>query len=91
MLTKERRPAIRTLRGWALAVLREAGVIHRSKEHGWAKDRAGSVSAREARRGVGTIGDTCPECPPRQPGAAPVTTTTLPLENLSAVRKLLVA
>jgi hypothetical protein len=40
MPTKEPRPAIRTLRGWALAVLREVGVIHEREEHGWANDRA---------------------------------------------------
>ncbi|MGY3396069.1 hypothetical protein ACVWW6_008660 [Bradyrhizobium sp. USDA 3311] len=39
MPTKEPRPAIQTLRGWALAVLREVGVIHEREEHGWAKDR----------------------------------------------------
>ncbi|MCA1398415.1 MULTISPECIES: hypothetical protein [unclassified Bradyrhizobium] len=38
--TKERRPAIRTLRGWAISVLQEAGAIHECEEHGWAKDRA---------------------------------------------------
>ena len=40
LMTKERRPAIRTLRGWALKVLQEAGAIHECEEHGWAKDRA---------------------------------------------------
>lgn len=40
LTTKERRPAIRTLRGWALAVLQEAGAIHECEEHGWAQDRA---------------------------------------------------
>lgn len=40
LMTKERRPAIRTLRGWALGVLQEAGAIHECEEHGWAKDRA---------------------------------------------------
>ncbi|UPK25790.1 hypothetical protein [Bradyrhizobium sp. 195] len=40
LMTKERRPAIRTLRGWALSVLQEAGAIHECEEHGWAKDRA---------------------------------------------------
>jgi len=39
-MTKERWPAIRTLRGWAIDVLQEAGAIHECKEHGWAKDRA---------------------------------------------------
>jgi len=40
LMTKERRPAIRTLRGWALGVLQEASAIHECEEHGWAKDRA---------------------------------------------------
>ncbi|WLC16642.1 hypothetical protein [Bradyrhizobium diazoefficiens] len=40
LMTKERRPAIRTLRGWAIGVLQEAGAIHECEEHGWAKDRA---------------------------------------------------
>ena len=40
LMTKERRPAIRTLRGWALTVLQEAGAVHECEEHGWAKDRA---------------------------------------------------
>ncbi|MFT4118131.1 hypothetical protein [Bradyrhizobium sp.] len=38
--TKERRPAIRTLRVWATKVLQESGAIHECEEHGWAKDRA---------------------------------------------------
>ncbi|UPJ73528.1 hypothetical protein [Bradyrhizobium sp. 187] len=38
--TKERRPAPRTPRGWAIHVLQEAGAIHECEEHGWAKDRA---------------------------------------------------
>lgn len=40
LMTKERRPGIRTLRGWAISVLQEAGAIHECEEHGWAKDRA---------------------------------------------------
>jgi hypothetical protein len=41
MLTfKERRPAIRTLRGWAISVLQEAGAIRECEEHGWMQDRA---------------------------------------------------
>lgn len=39
-MTKERRPPIQTLRGWAINVLQEAGAIHECEEHGWAKDRA---------------------------------------------------
>ena len=40
LMTKERRSAIRTLRGWAIDVLREAGAIRECEEHGWAQDRA---------------------------------------------------
>lgn len=32
IMTKHRRPEIRTLRGWALAVLQEAGAIHECEE-----------------------------------------------------------
>jgi hypothetical protein len=39
-MTKERRPAIRTLRGWAISVLDEAGAIREYEEHGWMQDRA---------------------------------------------------
>jgi hypothetical protein len=40
LMTRERRPAIRTIEGWARSVLIEAGAIHECEEHGWAKDRA---------------------------------------------------
>jgi hypothetical protein len=40
LLTKEKRPASRTLRGWAIAVLQEAGAIKECEEHGWMQDRA---------------------------------------------------
>lgn len=40
LMTKERRPPIRTLRGWAIAVLHEAGAIRECEEHGWAQDRS---------------------------------------------------
>lgn len=38
LMTK--RPAIRTLRGWAISVLQEAGAIRECEEHGWMQDRA---------------------------------------------------
>lgn len=84
LMTKERRPAIRTLRGWAISVLQDAGAIHECEEHGWAQDRAdphareralniarqeppGGLSSDQAvaelRDVLGSIGDTCPECP----------------------------
>jgi len=40
MTTKERRSAIRTLRGWAISVLQEAGAIIECEEHGWMQDGA---------------------------------------------------
>jgi len=40
LMTRERRPPIRTLRGWAIHVLQEAGAIRECEEHGWMKDRA---------------------------------------------------
>jgi hypothetical protein len=40
LTTKERRGAIRTLQGWAIAVLMEAGAISECEHHGWMQDRA---------------------------------------------------
>jgi hypothetical protein len=40
LMTKERQPAIRTLRGWVISVLSEAGAIRECEEHGWMQDRA---------------------------------------------------
>ncbi|QAU48855.1 hypothetical protein [Bradyrhizobium guangzhouense] len=36
----ERRPEVRTLRGWAISILNEAGAIRECEEHGWMQDRA---------------------------------------------------
>jgi hypothetical protein len=38
--TIERRPAIRTLQGWAISVLQEAGAIRECEQHGWMQDCA---------------------------------------------------
>lgn len=40
LTTTERRPTIRTLRGWAISVLQEAGAVRECEEHGWMRDRA---------------------------------------------------
>jgi hypothetical protein len=40
LMTKASRPAIRSLRGWAISVLQEAGAILECEEHGWMQDRA---------------------------------------------------
>jgi hypothetical protein len=42
-----RQPATRTLLGWAISVLREAGAIRECEEHGWMQDRA-DPHARES-------------------------------------------
>jgi hypothetical protein len=40
LMFKERRPAIRPLRGWAISVPLEAGAIREGEEHGWMQGRA---------------------------------------------------
>jgi hypothetical protein len=40
LMMKNARPAVRTLRGWAISVLLEAGAIHECEFHGWIRDRA---------------------------------------------------
>lgn len=40
LMTKAHRTAVRTLRGWAISVLQEAGAIRECEEHGWMQDRA---------------------------------------------------
>ncbi|SHG03886.1 hypothetical protein [Bradyrhizobium erythrophlei] len=48
LMTSERRPAIRTLRGWAIHVLQEAGAIRECGERGWMQDRADSHARERA-------------------------------------------
>jgi hypothetical protein len=40
LMAKEQRSAIRTLRGWAISILQEAGAIRECEVHGWMQDRA---------------------------------------------------
>jgi hypothetical protein len=40
LVTRERRAPIKTLRGWAISVLHEAGAIRECDDHGWMQDRA---------------------------------------------------
>jgi hypothetical protein len=40
LMTTERRPAVRTLRGWAISTLLDAGAILECEEHGWMQDRS---------------------------------------------------
>jgi hypothetical protein len=46
LMMKERRAAIRTLQGWAISVLQEAGAIRECEEQAWMVDR-GDPDARE--------------------------------------------
>jgi hypothetical protein len=48
LMTKERPPAIRTLRGWAISVLQEVGAIRECDEHGWMQDRADPHARKRA-------------------------------------------
>ena len=40
LMAKEQRSAIRTLRGWAISILQEAGAVRECEIHGWIQDRA---------------------------------------------------
>jgi hypothetical protein len=40
MLMTRERPATRTMRGWAIDVLQEAGAIRECEAHSWIQDRA---------------------------------------------------
>jgi hypothetical protein len=67
LMTTERRPAIRTLRGWAISLLQEAGAIHERAAEAAHRDPPPGVSpdaaAAEVREVLDSIGDLCPECP----------------------------
>jgi hypothetical protein len=76
LVMKERRAAIRRLRGW-VSVLPETGAIRECEEHSWMSERALVIARQDALPGVSpeeaiaeirdvlySIGDTCPECPP---------------------------
>jgi hypothetical protein len=40
LMIRERRPAYRTIEGWARSVLLEVGAIRECEQHGWMQDRA---------------------------------------------------
>ncbi|QHO73620.1 hypothetical protein ACH79_14140 [Bradyrhizobium sp. CCBAU 051011] len=60
LMTKEKQPGTRTLRGWAISVLSEAGAICECEEHGWmqyradphARDRAFQIARTDPPTGV---------------------------------------
>lgn len=49
LMMRERRPAIRTVEGWARSILLEAGAIRECEEHCWMKDRADPHAHERAR------------------------------------------
>ena len=50
LMTKERRPAFRTIEGWVRGVLFEAGAIRECETHGWMQDRADPHARERALR-----------------------------------------
>jgi hypothetical protein len=40
MLMAKKQSAVRTLRGWAISMLQEAGAVRECEIHGWMQDRA---------------------------------------------------
>jgi hypothetical protein len=57
LMTRERRPAIRTVRSWAINVLNEAGAIRECEDHGWMQDRADPhARERAAAWGLAAVG-----------------------------------
>ncbi|MET4717263.1 hypothetical protein ABIF64_000581 [Bradyrhizobium japonicum] len=50
LMFKERRPVTRTLRGWAISVLQEAGAIRECEEHGWMQDPCRPARSRAGLR-----------------------------------------
>ena len=72
LMMKERRPAFRTIEGWARSILIEAGAIRECKRALLVarQEPPPGVSPDEAAAAVdgvlGSIGDTCPECPPEE-------------------------
>lgn len=77
MLTmKEGRPATRSLQGWTISVLHEAGAIRECETHGWMQDRA-DPHARER------AFDVARRDPP--PGISPKMATAAMVEVLSCI------
>lgn len=40
LVTKKRRPKFRSLQGWAISMLMDAGAIRECEKHGWMRDRS---------------------------------------------------
>ena len=73
LTTKERRPATRTLRGWAISLLQEAGAIKECEEHGWMQDRADPHASPRHVVAVRASMTSGTRCGPHPCGFVPVT------------------
>jgi len=69
LMFRQRRPGIRTLRGWAISVLQGAGAIRECEIHGWMQDLA-DPHARE--RAVAAARQDPPASVPRDEAVAEV-------------------
>lgn len=91
LMIKARRPAIRTLPGWAISVLQEAGAIRECEEHGWMQDRADPHTPRARVRHRAP--DPFPDCHPGRlrlvagrTCQSSTNTTGVPFDTRSATR-----
>jgi hypothetical protein len=76
LTTKDRRPAFRTLFGWATSVLLEAGAIRECEQHGWMKDRT-DPHARERAFAIARL--------ERPPGVSPQAASAAIAEALDSI------
>jgi hypothetical protein len=83
LIFKQRRPAIRTLQGWAISVLQEVGAIHKCEEHGWMQERADS-HARE--RALAVAGEHPPHGVSSEGAVAAVHEVLVPIGDVCSER-----
>jgi hypothetical protein len=76
LVTTKPRQAIRSVEGWAIGVLLEAGAIRECEEHGWMRDRADPHAREHAF-------DTARHYPP--PGVSPQAAAVVIAEVLDSI------
>ncbi|WP_128937418.1 hypothetical protein [Bradyrhizobium zhanjiangense] len=76
LMFRERRPAYRTIEGWARSVLLEAGAIRECEEHDWMQDRTDPHARDRAFKIAG-------ETPP--PGVSPEAAAVAVAEVLDGI------
>jgi hypothetical protein len=83
LMMTERRLTTRTLRGWAIHVLQEAGAIRECEEHGWMQDRADPHARERALSPVETRQQASPLMKPRRGFARCWTRSAIPARSAS--------